>query len=142
MKKQLVIIGIVTILVSVGLSGCNESQTSGDSSKVQLVDYTVETYGWDYGYQYKKIGDGFVHNVYDQGRYVIKGSIKNIAVEMLNTIKITANFYDKNNIFLVSATDTIGNLPESYTGDFEVIYDNSDSYYYDIDHVEFKLQTS
>jgi hypothetical protein len=139
MKKQLVIIGIVTLLVSVGLSGCNESQSLGDTVKVQLLDYTVETYGWDFGYQYKKIGNGFINDVYDQGEYIIKGTIKNSAGEMLNTINIKLNFYDENNVFLVYTTKILHNLPDTYVQDFEVKLTNNAQYYYNIDHVEFQF---
>ncbi len=44
MKKQLVIIGIVAILVSVGFSGCNEdSNTLDETQDTKFIDYVNET---------------------------------------------------------------------------------------------------
>ena len=34
MKKQLIIIGIIVILLSVGLSGCNENTSKSDEEKI------------------------------------------------------------------------------------------------------------
>ena len=46
MRKQLVIIGIVAILVSVGLSGCNDSQSS---SNIEIIDYEIERGNYVFG---------------------------------------------------------------------------------------------
>ena len=43
MNKQLVIVGIVILLLTVGLSGCNEQQIS-DQSREEKHDYTHNRY--------------------------------------------------------------------------------------------------
>jgi hypothetical protein len=44
MKKQLVIIGIITLLFTVGLSGCNEdNNTSDETQNTEFIDYVNET---------------------------------------------------------------------------------------------------
>jgi len=135
MKKQLVILGIVAILVTVGLSGCQESQ------KVQLISYNVETY---YNYstiRVETLGEGFIHNSsYTNRIYMIEGIIKNIAGEMLNNVVITLNFYDKNNNFLASKTYTIRYLDNSESENFQVIYYDSESYFDNIDSVKFEFK--
>ncbi len=141
MKKQLIIIGIVTILITVGLIGCQESQTSND--KVQLVSYTVNTY-YNYGtIRVEALGEGFIHNSsYADRAYMINGIIKNIAGEMLNTVVITLNFYDNDNDFLASRTYTIRYLDKSKSDNFQVIYYDSESYFDDIDSVKFEFAIS
>lgn len=142
MKKQIVIIGIVAILIIVGLGGCQESQTSGDTNKVQLVDYIVETY-YNYGFNTTKLGDGFVHNNSHINRvYMIQGTIKNTAGEILNNVVITLNFYDNDNNFLALKTYTIRYLSNSGTETFYMIYYDSESYFDKIDEVKFTFITS
>jgi len=121
MKKQLVILGIITLLVAVGFSGCTENVTNG-GSKVQLVDQWVD------------VSDSGFESLY-------KGKIKNVAEEQID-VKVIAKFYDKNNIYLFSATDTINNIPSTYTEEFSIRLIEWDTYYKDIDHVEYEFQVS
>jgi hypothetical protein len=140
-KKQFVIIGILTLFVTAELSGCQESQTSGDTDKVQLQDYTIETY-YNYGsLNIEKLGDGFIHNnSYTNRSYLILGTVKDIAGEMLNNLVITLNFYNSNSNFLASKTYTIPYL--SGTETFHVVYYDSEPYFDNIDNVKFKFTVS
>jgi len=129
MKKQLVIIGIIILLISAGLSGCQESKTnykpptSGDTDEVELLNCTIETYGATNSSQRIKLGDGFVHNsVYNVTYYVINGTIKNIANYIIHKIRITVNFYDENKSFLANQSAWIYNLRRNFTDNFEVPY--------------------
>ncbi|MCJ7572231.1 MAG: FxLYD domain-containing protein, partial [Candidatus Thermoplasmatota archaeon] len=124
------IVGIIVILLTVGLSGCNQStETKGDTDKVELVNYTVETkaYGLNTGY-YK----------------IVKGTVKNIGGTYINTIGIGVYFYDSNNNLLTTKSVYIYSLANSYTKDFEVAYNSFDQYYENVDwnNIKFDFKVS
>ena len=127
MKNQLIIVGIIVILLTVVLSGCNDSsQTKEDTDKVELLDTWVDKH---------TALDGSKYNYYN-------GTVKNIAGHMLNKINITVKFYDNNNNYLFSEYDAICNLANSYTRDFSVYVDSFNIHYKYIDHVEYDLTIS
>lgn len=125
------------------MGGCQtDNERTGDINKVQLLDYNVETYG-GITYNWEKLGDGFIHNSsYDHRYYKIQGTIKNIAGDMLNTINIKVKFYDNNDNFLAEKTATIHNLTDSNSEDFGVKYNSSESYFDNIDEVQFEITTA
>jgi len=141
MKKKIIILGIVVMLICVGLSGCQESTgngggTTGDTSKVELVSYNVETKSsW-----YSILGDGFIHDD-DAGYYEITGTIKNIAGYKIDTVKVTAKLFDSNFIFLDSKYTYVSGIPDTYTEDFKISFnrqstdgfENADSVRFDLD---------
>lgn len=156
MKKQLVIIGIVALLVSVGLSGCSEQNnnntnavTSGDTNLVQLVNYDITTtwavsVNWQSQYY---VEQGFYHNYPSNASlpcYHINGTVKNIAGRMLTSIDVEALLYDVNNVYLGSESplysSRIVNLPDTYTKSFSIYFYKYASEYFDnIDHCSFKI---
>ena len=74
---------------------------------------------------------------------IVTGQIKNNAGYLLSRITVTANFYDKNNNYLVSRSEYIDNLPNTYTEKFQIIInDHVTSYVSDIEHVQFKIEAS
>ena len=97
MNKKILLL-IVVIMISVGFfSGCDEPSSNGgingDSEKVEIVNYKIETFGADLGMKPEIIGDGFIHNESAKnGYYKITGTIKNIAGRMLNNITIKVDF--------------------------------------------------
>jgi len=137
MKKHLIVIGIIFFLLIIVFSGCTEQETFGDINKVELVSYNIETQKWDYGY--KTIGDGFIHSE-DAELYLITGTVKNIAGESLNSIKITARFYDNTNNFLREKTTYLGNIANTYTEDFRISYVNTEKYFEKICGVKFEFE--
>ena len=106
--KEVAILLIALIVISVGLSGCNEQsgQSSGNTDEVELVSYSVET---QKQYSYEKIGDGFIHTE-DSYRYSIIGYVKNIAGKKLDQINVTARFYDSDNEFLHTETFYVNDI--------------------------------
>jgi len=115
MNKKTIIIGVAVLLVCVGLSGCNEQgETFGDTNKVELVSYKVETYDGN-----TLLGEDFIHNE-GADNYRIKGTIKNIAGYKLSRVTITVKFYDKNNIFLDSVDEDVYGIPDTYTESFSI----------------------
>jgi hypothetical protein len=150
MNKQLVIVGIIAILVTAELSGCQESQTdykpptSGDTDVVELLNCTIETYGAtsSFSSERTKLGDGFIHNsTYNYTYYVIKGNIKNIARYILHRIEITVNFYDKNNNYLANKSVKIIELRRTFTDDFEVSYVKEYPFFDNITQVVIDFKT-
>lgn len=111
-------------------------ETSTDKAK--LLIYSVETQKKS---GYEKIADGFVYSE-DAYRYVVSGTVKNVAGEMLNHVKITVKFYDKNNSYLDSRVAFVYYLDDSHTEDFEIYYINNNEYFEFVDHVEFLISAS
>ena len=127
MKKQLIIVGIIFILLSIFLSGCNDSsQTKVGTDEVELVDTWIDK-----------------HTAVDGSEYdYYKGTVKNIAGYMLNKITIAVKFYDSDNNYLFSKYDAVCNLADSYTRDFSVSVNSFNDYYENIDHVEYEFTIS
>lgn len=150
MKKASMLL-IALMVVSVGLlSGCTQNgDVSGDTSKVELVSYDVKT-TWRTGTYSSDIQnheqDGFYHDIPSDAysmKYIITGTVKNIAGKMLNSVKITAKFYDSNDNYLDSESTTKSNLANSYTWDFTITYySSSGSYFENIDKVKFEFEAS
>lgn len=147
MKKQLLIIGILTLLITVGLSGCQETPidikppVTGDVDKVDLLTYTIETYGTNNLYsQGTKLGDGFIHNsTYNFTYYLIQGTIKNIDHHVLFNVSVTVNFYDENKSYLANAIDYIAIIRRNTTQDFRVYYSNEQPFFENITQVIFHI---
>ena len=135
MRKILVII-VVIFVVFVGLSGCDEIlEDNGSTDKVKLLIYSVETQRQE---GFEKIDDGFVDD--DEAyRYAVSGTVKNLANETFNHVRITVLFYDENDSYLESRVANVYYLKESHTGDFEVYYYNYEEYFGVIDHVNFSI---
>jgi len=136
MKKQIAIIGIIALLVSGGLSGCTErlSDTkSGNADKIELVSYSVET-----EFHGMEKAKDFVNNQ-NATRYIVNGTLKNIANEDLTNICIIAYFYDNDN-FVNSETDFTNNLAANQTWDFLIVYSyGRDENLVYADKVEFEI---
>jgi hypothetical protein len=133
MNKKIFVFGLIFLFICICLSGCNNQtgQTTGDSDKIELVSYNVETYGE----LSKKLGDGFVHSE-DAVKYEITGTIKNIAGYTLEQLEITAKFYDKNDMYLDSLTVTMFGIQDTYTEDFTIRATSSGLFITDIDGFE------
>jgi len=139
MNKHFLIIVIISFLLLVfGLSGCIEEIGETGTDKIKLLVYSVETQKKS---GYEKIADGFVYSE-EAYRYVVSGTVKNVAGEMLNHVKITVKFYDKNNSYLDSRVAFVYYLDDSHTGDFEIYYINNNEYFEFVDHVEFLISAS
>lgn len=139
MNKNLIIIGIIFFLLIVGFNGCTKQETSKDINKVELVSYNIETQKWDYGY--KTIGNSFIHSE-DAELYLITGTVKNIAGEMLNSIKITAKFYDNKHNFLREETTYLWSIANTYTEDFRISYYDTEKYFENVCDVIFEFEVT
>ena len=129
----------------VGLSGCNEENNgedkfSGDIDKVKILDFKIETYEDKPFVEDIKLADGFDYTLIDQvGYYQVSGTIKNIAGEKLNEIDVKVNFYDKDGNFLISRTDVIKDLANTYSEDFGVEVRSTNKYFENVDNVKFEI---
>lgn len=142
MKKQLVILGILALLFSVGLGGCNgnpfDIKNNQVPSQIEILNYSVQTKWSTYG----ELGiidkdyyeDGFYQdipsNVSDFHKYyIISGTVKNICDRMI-TIQLNAVYYDGNGVELFKGSDysiganyrgsTIRDLPSGYNRTFSI----------------------
>ena len=139
MKRYLQIIWVSILLIFIiSLTGCtNQNIKNG----VKIVTYSIETQRWDLGEAiFIRIADGFVYSE-DAERYEITATVKNVAGEMINRIKISVNFYDKNNSYLGTKVRTIRNLDASYTEDILFTYTKSEDNFENVDHLEFEIDT-
>jgi hypothetical protein len=146
MNKKLIIPQISLILLIVGLSGCNEvnngeGKFSGDIDKVEIIDYKIETYEDKPFLEDVKLADGFDYNIIDKvGYYQVSGTIKNVAGEKLDEIDIKVDFYDKNGNYLISRTDVIKDLANTYSEDFIVEVRSTDKYFENVDNLKFDIR--
>ena len=129
MEKKLVVIGIIIIFITAGLSGCQESKTDylpptiGDTDNVALLNCTIETYGVSNSSQRIKLGDGFIHNSnYNYTFYVVNGTIKNIGNYILHKTLVTVNFYDENKTYLANTSTHVYELRRNFTDNFASAY--------------------
>ena len=77
MKKQLMIVGIIVLLITVGLCGCNgNSENFEDTNNVKLVSYSVVSYkfGKDVYSSNIVLGEGFNYKE-DMVGFKVSGSI-------------------------------------------------------------------
>lgn len=138
MRKQVAIVGILTFILSIGLTGCTERIIENG---VEVVTYSVETQKYDFGEaDFIKLADGFVYSK-DSERYEITVTIRNVAGEMLDRIVISLNFYDKNNSYLGTKVQTIRGLDASYTEDFIITYTKYEDSFEIVDHLDFDIDT-
>jgi len=153
--KKLIILLIGIILINIGFfSGCiettNNDDLNEDTDKVEIVTYTIETFGAEIGERPEKIGDGFIHNeTAKNGYYQIKGKIKNIAGRALKNITVKVDLFDKNHTFLgseYSKSKNIFDLPlsDNETADFKIniIYLYTPSYFLEVEEIEFDISGS
>ena len=74
--------------------------------------------------------------------YIINGTAKNIAGEMLNYVVIIARFYDIYGFYLLSKSNSISNLANTCTWDFEISYHCHEKYFGNVDHMDFVISAS
>ncbi|MCJ7696783.1 MAG: FxLYD domain-containing protein [Thermoplasmata archaeon] len=140
MKKQLEIIGIITLFVCVGLSGCNQQSNSNIpsgggnlnnpySNLVEISNLKVTTY-WlditDYNYPpplYQT--DGFYHGypkdtLFCYYYYEITGTVKNIGTKPIDGVNIQVQFFDNKSNYLDSASTTVGSIYLGNSADFKI----------------------
>lgn len=150
MNKKLIIFGVAILLICVRLSGCNETsnntvETSGETDKVELVEYDVKT-EWSI-----RVGDSYEYqttNGINQNQpqnseansINILGKVKNIAGVKLDRIMIKAKFFDSNNNYLDEYSSYCWNIANSYTDVFEIRYWGE--YVEDVDSFKFEFSTS
>lgn len=142
MKSYVILIVFLIVIVSCGCTekNSNNSHISGDSDKIQIITYSIETQkhtALDMG-DWIKIHDNFSYSE-DAERYFISGTIKNIAGYMLSRVNITANFFDNTDQFLDSVTTSIDNLGNMNVSNFEISYWDHDLFFQNVDHVKFNI---
>lgn len=96
MKKQLMIIGIIVILLAVGLSGCNEDNTTFHSDEEKFIGT------WIYSFTYEGIKATVTYKFFINKTVVIVGSAGGVEQSVSGTWNITNNM-----IVLASSEDEI-----------------------------------
>jgi len=116
MKKDVIVVVVGVILISVAFCGCQSSQVknnygvSFESDVVNLINYTMEP---------RKNRAGNIDEITIQGR------IENIVDKKIN-VKITAEFYDKNDGYINESSYKIIGLRikpnPGYSTTFTIVY--------------------
>ncbi len=117
------------------MGGCEELTGNGDTSKVELVSYEVETHG-----MFGVIGSGFIHgeNVY---HYRVTGTIKNKAGYKLDRVRVLAKLFDSNGIFLDNGIVLVYGIPDTHTEDFSISFSRCDTDGFEnVDSVKFRIK--
>ena len=130
-----------------GYETTDNSDLNGETDEIELINYTIETFGGEYGYKPEKIGDGFIHTEQAKnGYYQIKGKIKNVAGITLKNITIKVDLYDINHTYLGSEYSKPGKifdlpLHDNKTADFKIniIYLYIPSYFLEVEEIEFDI---
>jgi hypothetical protein len=139
MENHLIISAIVFVLLIIGLCGCIEQEISGDIDKIELLEYSIVTK--KYEEEYKTIGNGFIHN--DESElYLINGTVKNIAGEVLISVNITAKFYNNTNNLLTKKTTYLGGIPKNHSREFAIYYFSNEEYFKEICGVKFEFEVT
>lgn len=148
----MLIVGLILIVSSSGLSGCIEQNNNTGNDEIEIVSYSIITEAYSYNTKWKSFGEEFkpdnlpeisngggvyLSEEYYKARYKINVTVKNIADCRLNTITVTLNFYDSNDTLLTSEQiKNYSGLPDGHTWNFEYNYDYYDDYFERVDHLE------
>lgn len=136
MNKHIISIVAVFLLLTVSLSGCSEQKIDiyGDTEKVELVSYKIETLSPNQ----EKLGDGFVRSE-EAWLYKITGIVKNIANQELANIWVFARFYDRDYNFLDSRRFSMADVLNNTERNFSMTVTSSYDYFSKIWIVDFVL---
>ena len=121
LSSTVIIIAVIIVVVSL-LSGCssnnsNTNSTNGNTVKLELVNYSVETRLDLTGEEYKQI----------------TGFVKNNGSKTINEIKIIIRFNDTNDNELFNKTSYIYDLQSKKTKEFSTVYHSLTKNYYKVD---------
>jgi len=131
MKKQIIIL-LAFLIISAGfLSGCEQKKNQPqkiDLTKIEIVNYSIETRTDWLGEEYKKVYGYLVNN----------------AGKKIERIEIEAKFYDSNSSYICSRYAYIFDLANKNTDDFQFIYHSANDYYYRVDwnNIQFDINIS
>jgi uncharacterized protein YceK len=113
MKKQLVIIGIVAILVTIGLSGCEDINKNINPEKNKFVG-TWQNTTLDFTTTINLFSDGTCSYMGLAGTWDVKDS--KFVMDFTDTgVAWTYNYVFSNNDSTLSLTTTAGGLTQVYT---------------------------
>jgi uncharacterized protein YceK len=136
-QKQALIIGIISLIFCLGLSGCSTVNTNNNSSNttnnptfngtLQLVNYTVVTQ-WKEHQQNGTINEtqsGFYHNIptnvdFWDTHYIINGEVRNNKDTTVDRITVRMLFYDKSNHEVYGTEAEVANVASGQEKNFSV----------------------
>ena len=154
MKKYWQAVGIACLFFAMWFSGCTETQdVSGDTDKVEITSYAIVTEAYSQDTEWEEYGDGFTPELlpeivtviipdlytYTGARYRILGTMKNIAGYTLESVRISAKFYDMNNTYLDEEYSSRIQLEKEQSKEFIITCPSSNDYFYEVDHVSFSI---
>jgi len=140
--KKKIFFGMIFFLLITGFIGCIEQKVNGNNDNIELVNYNVITKWKDNENPNYVEKNGFYHNIPENGyskKYIISGVIKNIAGVFIDRVKIIAEFYDNNDIYLDQNSTVIRNLVDAKSEPFSITYNGE--YFENIKSVKFEIIT-
>jgi hypothetical protein len=102
---------VAVLLLTVGLSGCNEQ--SSNSGNIQIDSHTTRYWG---------------------NAIEVYGTVKNVADKNIDYAEVTVKFYDKDNELLITKNDQVQYIGNGATKSFSVSYYNDERYFDQYDH--------
>jgi hypothetical protein len=124
-QKTHLLLVFIMILIFICLSGCQEqNQQKNLVEHIELIDENV-----------------IIPPIAGEETIVIyTGTIENTADTTIEMVTIIAKFYDNNNTFLGSKTDTLNQISAGEQQQFKIQITNADPYYYEIDQVSYEFE--
>lgn len=113
MKKQVVIIGIVALLISIGLSGCTEQTSNGQSSQITSIG-TINAHANNYINNTVKVKATYIGGG-GAAYYMIIDSSSMYVIESTNVVKPTPVV--SGSIYKFTGIVRYGRLPGSFFSD-------------------------
>jgi hypothetical protein len=135
MNKKILIILTSIMLLMVVLSGCNETENdNGNLDEVEIIEWYEGTY-WEAG---RLMYNGLSYNE-NALLYMVNGTARNLANQVLNSVIIWVKYYDINNTLLWEDGILENGVGINETWEFRSIYISSREHFKDVDHVEFDI---
>ena len=114
-----------------------DNEITDTESDLEVVSYTVETQAIKFDNTFEKIADGFVYSEIAY-RYLVRGKVKNNETENISKIRVTVNFYDKEDNLIYSPSDVIFHFETNDIRDFAVDFTKyDDEGFPNADHIGF-----
>jgi len=143
MKKNVIVFGVISVLILVVFSGCQEDSEMASVKFNFAMDHTpyirtVRFFGWNE--RDILIDDsGYFQFHPDMEAYEIHGYFINQKDEEYYRVVLTANYYDIDDNLLVTQTTDFFDVRQYFHNDFLFIFNHSD-HFETVDHVEMSYE--
>ena len=139
MNKKMLITAIALMLLTIGLSGCNEINGNTDTTIGNNVVQIINWYNGTYKAVNNLYANGFVYREDMDLLYIVNGTAKNNASQEIRVVTIHIKYYDINNTLLLDDGILENGIKPGQTWDFWSFFTNDLEHFKDVHHVEFDI---